>query len=278
MPYLRKAAAMPHGKWLFVALSLAVFALCLAVACGGGGNGGGTATPGGGTATPAVGMSTPAGSPIASAAINELQALGTEWEKTTAKVSYDVTSTSGGTSDTNSITLYRRPPDWRMDISSSSQGNEILIVAGGAVYDCSTQAGTGQCVSYDPSQVNASAPLALFDPAATAANLTGYTVDRSERAMAGEAAVCFSVTSTTGEITTKSEWCFASDGTLLQFSDTSDDPAGANVTVEVTSVNRNVTDADFDFTPPYPATPYVPPPSPTPSPPSQAPASPTPVQ
>ena len=271
MSYLRKAAAMPRGKWLLVALSLAVFTLCLAVACGGGGNGGGTATPGGGTATPGA-------SPTASAITSELQALGTEWEKTTAKVSYDVTSTAGGKTDEYPITLYRRPPDWRMDISSSSQGNVILIVAGGAIYECSSQSGANQCISYDPSQVDVSAPIQIFDPSAAAANLVGYNVDRSEQAIAGETVACFSVTDTTEGITSKSEWCFASDGILLQFSDTSDDPTGTNVMMEATSVNRNVTDADFDFTPPYPATPYVLPPSPTPSPPSQAPASPTPAQ
>jgi outer membrane lipoprotein-sorting protein len=261
---------MPHGKWFLVVLSLAVFALCLAVACGGDGDGGGTATPGGGTATPG-------GSPTASATTNELQALSTEWEKTTAKVSYDVTSTSVSGTDKSTVTLYRSPPDWRMDISSSSQGNEILIVAGGAVYDCSTQTGADACISYDPSQVDVSAPLGIFDPNAVADNISGLNVDRSEETIAGEAATCFSVTLTTEGSTSNSRWCFASDGTLLQFTDTSDDPASANLTVEATSVNRNVTDADFDFTPPYPVTPYVPPASLTPSPESQAPASPTPA-
>ncbi len=256
---------MPHGKWLLGALSFPVFALCLAVACGGDGNGGGTATPG--------------GSPTASATTNELQALGKEWEKTTAKVSYDVTSTSSGSTDKTSVTLYRRPPDWRMDVSSSSQGNESLIVAGGGVYDCSTQSGASQCLSYDPSEVDVSAPLEIFDPNATAASLSGSNVDRSERATAGEAAVCFSVTNaTTAGSTSKSEWCFASDGILLQFADTSDDPASSNLTIEATSVNRNVKDADFDFKPPYPVTTYVPTASPTPSPSSEAPASPTPAE
>jgi outer membrane lipoprotein-sorting protein len=269
---------MPHGKWLLVALSLAVFALCLAVACGGGSKGGGTATPGGGTATPGAGTATPGGSPTASAITNELQALGTEWEKIAAKVSYDATTSSGSSSDKTSITLYWRPPDWRMEISSSTQGSAILIVAGGAIYECSTESGLSQCVSYDTSQVDVSAPLGLFDPDAAAANLAGYDVDRSERAIGGEAAACFSLTTTTGTSTSKSEWCFASDGILLQYSDTSDDPTGANVTMEATSVNRNVTDADFDFEPPYPVTPYVPPVLATPSPSSQAPASPTPPQ
>jgi outer membrane lipoprotein-sorting protein len=253
---------MPHGRWFLVALSLAVFALCLAVACGGDGNGGGTATPG--------------GSPTTSAITDELQALYKEWEKTPAKVSYDMTSTSVSGTDKTSITLYRRFPDWRMDVSSSSQGNAILIVAGGAVYACSTEPGAEECISYDPSQVDASAPLGIFDPNATAGNLSGLNVDRSEQDIAGEAATCFSGTSTTEGITSKTEWCFASDGTLLQFTGTSNDPAATNSTVEATSVNRNVTDADFDFNPPYPVTAYVPPASPTPSSPSQAPASPTP--
>lgn len=254
---------MPHGKWLLVALSVAVFTLCLAVACGGDGNGGGTATPG--------------GSPTASGITNELQALSKAWEKTAAKVSYDATSTSGGSTDKTSITLYRRPPDWRMDISSSSQGDGILIAAGGAVYDCSTQSGASQCLSYDPSQVDASAPLELFDPSATATSLSGLNVDRSEQTIAGEKATCFSVTSTAEQGASKSEWCFASDGTLLQYADTSDDPTSSSLRVEATSVNRKVTNADFDFNPPYPVATYVPPASATPSP-SQAPASPTPVQ
>jgi outer membrane lipoprotein-sorting protein len=253
---------MPHGRWLLVALSLAVFALCLAVACGGDGNGGGTATPG--------------GSPTASNFATELQALGVEWQKTAVKVSYDMTSTSGGSTEETSLTLSRRLPDWRMDVSSSSQGDEVVIVAGGAVYDCTTESGVSQCISYDPSQVDSSGPLEIFDPSATATNLSGLNVDRSEQDIAGEAATCFSGTSTTEGSTSKTEWCFASDGTLLRFTDTSGDPASANLTVEATSVSRNVTDADFDFNPPYPVTAYVPPASPTPSSPSQAPASPTP--
>jgi len=260
---------MPHGKWFLVVLSLAVFALCLAVACGGDDNGGGTATPGGGAATPG-------GSPTASAITSELQALGVEWQKTAVKVSYDMTNTSGGSTDEMSLTLSRRLPDWRMDVSSSSQGDEVVIVAGGAVYDCTTESGASQCISYDPAQVDSSGPLELFDPSATATNLSGLNVDRSEQHIAGEAATCFSTTTTTEGSTNKTEWCFAGDGTLLRYADTSDDPASANSTLEATSVNRNVTDADFDFTPPYPATPYVAPASPTPSPSSQAPASPTP--
>ena len=260
--YQRKAAAMPHGRWLLVALSLAVFVVCLAVACGGDGNGGGTATP--------------EGSPTASNFATELQALGVEWQKTAVKVSYDMTNTSGGSTDETLLTLSRRLPDWRMDVSSSSQGDEVVIVAGGAVYDCITESGVSQCISYDPAQVDTSGPLQIFDPSATATNLSGLNVARSEQDIAGEAATCFSGTTTTEGSTSKTQWCFASDGTLLKFSSTSDDPASANATLEATSVNRNVTDTDFDFNPPYPVTTYVPPASPTPSSPSQAPASPTP--
>jgi len=256
---------MPHGRWFLVALSLAVFVLCLAVACGGDGNGGGTATPGGSPAASDM-------SPIAT----ELAALGAEWQKTAVKVSYDMTNTSGGSTDETSLTLSRRLPDWRMDVSSSSQGDEIVIVAGGAVYDCTTESGVSQCTSYDPTQVDSYGPLEIFDPSATAINLGGLSVERSEQKIAGEAAVCFLGTSTTEGSTSKTEWCFASDGTLLRFADTSGDPTSANLTVEAASVNRNVTDADFDFNPPYPVIMYVPPASPTPSSPSEAPASPTP--
>ena len=205
---------------------------------------------------------------------NELQALGEEWEKTVAKVNYDVTATSGSTTDKSTIILYRRPPDWRMDISGS-QGDYIVIAAANAVYDCSAQSGTNQCVSYDPSQVNASALLGLLDPSVTAASLSGLNVDRSEQTISGESTACFSVTNTTGGTTSKAQWCFASDGILLQYTESSSDPASGNFTMQTIGVNRNVTDADFDFQPPYPVSTPVPAASPTPS---AAPASPTPVQ
>jgi len=270
--HLRKAAVMPNGRWLFTALILAMSTLFLAVACGGDGEESGIATP------------TAGGSPTTSAITNELQALAKEWEQTVSKVSYDYTTTSGSTTDKSSITLYRRPPDWRMDISSSSEGDVIMIAAGGALYYCSAESGANQCVSYDPSQVDPSAPLEVFDPSVAATTLSGQNVDRSEQTMFGESATCLSVTSTTEESTSKSEWCFASDGILLQFASTSDDPAFGNLTVEATNVDRNVTETDSDFEPPYAVTPYVPPASPTPSEapgsptPSGAPASPTPVQ
>jgi len=270
--HLRKAAVMPNGRWLLTALILAMFTLFLAVACGGDGEESGIATP------------TAGGSPPASDITNELEALGTQWEQTVAKVSYNVTSTSDGTTDESSLTLYRRPPNWRMDISSSGEGDVILIATGTALYWCGAELGANQCLSYDPSEFDASATLEMFDPTATGLNLSGQNVARSEQTMFGESATCFSVTSTTEESTSESEWCFASDGILLQFASTSDDPASGNVTVEATNVNRNVTEADFDFEPPYVVTPYVLPASPTPSEapgsptPSGAPASPTPVQ
>jgi len=222
-----------------------------------------------------AGEPTTGGSPTTSAITNELLALGTQWQKTVAKVSYDITNTSGGTTDKGSITLYRHPPDWRMDISSS-QGGEIMIGSASALYYCSAQSGANQCLSYDPSQYDVSAPLDLFDPNATATNLSGEDVGRSEQTIAGESATCFSITSTVEESTTKNEWCFASDGVLLEYTETWDDPdSGYSYTLEATSANRNVTDADFDFQPPYPVTPYMPSSSPTPS---EMPASPTPVQ
>jgi len=258
-----------------VALVLGAVALVLHITDGGGEGG-----------APAVARPTATvqPTPTTSAITNELQALAKEWEQTVAKVSYDVTSTSGSTTDKSSITLYWRPPNWRMDISSSSQGDEIMIATASALYDCSAASGANQCVSYDPSQVDPSAPLEMFDPSAAGLNLSGQNVDRSEQTVFGESATCFSVTSTTEESTSKSEWCFASDGILLRLAATSDDPASGDFTVETTGVNRDVTDADFDFQPPYPVSTPVPPPSPTPSEapgsptPSGAPASPTPVQ
>jgi outer membrane lipoprotein-sorting protein len=270
--HLRKAAVMPNGRWLLTALILAMSTLFVAVACGGDSEESGIATPAAG------------GSPTTSAITNELQALGEQWEQTVAKVSYDVTSSSGGTTDESSLTLYWRPPNWRVDISSSSEGDTILIATESALYWCDAESGANQCLSFDPFEYDASAPLEMFDPAAAGLNLSGENVDRSEQTMLGEFATCFSVTSTTEESTSESEWCFASDGILLQFASTSDDPASGNLTVEATNVNRNVTEADFDFEPPYAVTPYVPLASPTPSEapgsptPSGAPASPTPVQ
>jgi len=219
---------------------------------------------GDGEESPAAAQSTPNPTPATSAIANELQALGKEWEQTVSKVSYDSTTTLGSTTDKGSITLYRRPPNWRMDMSSSSQGDEILIATASGLYDCGAQSGANECVSYDPSQVDASAPLQIFDPTAAATSLSGQNVDRSEQTVSGESVTCFSATSTTQGSTSKLEWCFASGGILVRFATTSDDPASTNYTAEATNVNRNVTEADFNFEPPYPVTPYVPPASPTP--------------
>jgi len=257
-----------------VALVLGAVALVLHITDGGGEGG-----------APAVAQPTATVQPTrtTSAITNELQDLGEQWEQTMAKVSYNVTSTSDGTTDESLLTLYRRPPNWRMDISSS-EGDVILIATGTVLYWCGAESGANQCLSYDPSEFDASTTLEVFDPTATGLNLSGQNVDRSEQTMFGESATCFSVTSTTEESTSKSEWCFASDGILLQFAGTSDDPASGNLTVEATNVNRNVTEADLDFEPPYAVTPYALPASPTPSEtpgsptPSGAPASPTPVQ
>ena len=220
---------------------------------------------GDGEESPAAVQSTVEPTAATSAISDELQALGEEWGQAMAKVSYNITSTSDDTTDESSVTLYWRPPDWRMDISSSSsEGDTILIATASALYWCGTESGTNQCLSYDPSQYDASAPLEMFDPTAAGLNLSGQNVDRSEQTMLGEAATCFSLSSTTEEGTSESKWCFASDGILLQFASTSDDPASGDFTIETIGVNRDVADADFDFQPPYPVSTQVPTASPTP--------------
>lgn len=259
--HLRKAAVMPNGRWLLTALILAMFTLFLAVGCGGGGEEGGVATP------------TAEGSTPASDITNELQALGSEWEQTAAKVSYDLTVTSGDTTDQSSLILYRQPPDWRLDISSSSQGDEILIAAGDTLYDCSADSGENQCLSYSASEVDITGLLGIFDPSVAAVSVTGQNVDRSEQTISGESAKCFSVTGTEQGTTSSSQWCFASDGILLRLVASSDDPTISDFTIEVTGVNRDVTEADLDFEPPYPVSTEAAAASPTPS---EAPASPTP--
>jgi outer membrane lipoprotein-sorting protein len=257
---LRKAAVMPGGRWLVAALILVVSTLLLA-GCGGGGGEGGAGTPAAG------------GSPAASDITNELQALGNQWQQTVAKVSYDLAVMSGDTTDQSSLVLYRQPPDWRLDISSPSQGDEILIATGDTLYDCSADSGENQCLSYSASDVDISGLLGIFDPSVTATSVAGQEVDRSEQTISGESAKCFSVTSTSQGYTDNSQWCFASDGILLRLIATSDDPTVSNFTIEVTGVNRDVTEADFDFQPPYPVSTPTPAASPTPS---EAPASPTP--
>jgi outer membrane lipoprotein-sorting protein len=255
-----------------VALVLGALVLVLNIADGGGEGGApAVAQP---TATVAQPTATVQATPTTSAITNELQALGEQWEQTVSKVVYNVTSTSDGTTDESSLTLYRRPPDWRMDVSSS-EGDVTMIATGTVLYWCGAESGANQCFSYDPSEYDASTTLEVFDPTVTGLNLSGQNVDRSEQTMFGESATCFSVTSTTEEITTESEWCFASDGILLQYVGTSDDPASGNFTIEATNVNRNVTEADFDFEPLYAVTPYVLSASPTPS---ESPASPTPSE
>lgn len=202
----------------------------------------------------------------ASGAHRELETLNTEWANTSAKVTYDFTETGAwGITEQSSVTLYWRPPDWRIDLPpfdllTGIRLQPTIIVAAGTAYICDTKGAENQC---EPTSAERAAGyLSRFDglynlagPDAFSQAIVRMTVDsdidRWTEVIAGEEATCFSSGGPIEELIEESEWCFASDGVLLRF-------AGAHLTIEyparfrlqATSIDREVSDADFE--PPYP--------------------------
>src|SRR3972149_5555922 len=95
----RRNAPRRNWKWLLSALALASITLLLAAACGGGGE-----EEEGLTETPPAAEESPAAHPTALPASEELGAFSERWAKTSGKVTYDYSSSAGGTTDEGSMT------------------------------------------------------------------------------------------------------------------------------------------------------------------------------
>ena len=251
----RFAALRGFAVLLAVAL---LFALLAAVACGDGDEDAGE--------TPAAAETPEAGETPAAddgdededgdgAGLQELEALAAEWANSSAKVSYDFSSSFDSEVDSGSMTLYWRPPDWRVDISSTDGADVTMIAADDTTYLCSE----GSCLAIESTESPMVPPFPFLGSFTEAGALStsiaeaalGVDIDHSQENIAGESASCFSVSGSVAGGAGDVEWCFTDDGILLRFASTSEDEIGAgDFTLEATEVSRDLSDSDFE--PPFP--------------------------
>jgi len=236
--------------WLIIG---ALLAGALFVACGGDDDGDDTGDGEEPTATTSVeGGETPSdgdGGDGGGDAQAELDQLAGDFANREAKVAYDYTSTAAGTTDQGSFTLYWKPPDaWRLDITSSS-GDVILISSGGTTYLCSAEGGEGQCFE---SPTTSAIPLPFLsyftDPGSLSdlidTSIAGVDIDRSEESIGGQDATCYAFSGTADGQTGSGQYCFSDDGMLLRLATSA---AGSEFTLEATSVDTTVADADLEL-------------------------------
>lgn len=194
--------------------------------------------------------------------------------KVTAKVTYEVASagnrTAGGEpSATTVTTVIQRPPDRRVDSSSTLNGLPVessMISAHGRVYFCSRYGrsengptGPASCVVGPPGDKGIDEALDLFlqmtlqlRDAIAREGLGGAEVSAlPSRNIAGVEADCFAVKGTLkeprGDQPYDDQFCLSRDGILLSMQGST---TALQVSVEATHVGTEVTDADFE--PPYP--------------------------
>jgi hypothetical protein len=233
--------------WLFAAALIASFLL---LACNGGGDDddgdNGDAAP---TATEEAADGD--GDGETGDASQEIQELAGQWAERDIKIAYNFSSTAAGTTSSGTMTLYWKPPDWRMDFDLDGSTGTI-ISAGGTSYFCSESGGEGQCLE---SPVESAAPIPFLssftDPgefnSLVTGTFSGVDVDRSERTIAGQDARCYSVSSDIAGAEGDSEYCFSEDGVVLLISFSGG--ATGDFSLEATSVEGEVADADLE--PPY---------------------------
>jgi len=233
-------------RHLLRTVPLALAAMLLAVSCGGGED-------------PAIDV--PEGLPTDTETTppaevgdgGDLAKLAGAWAESAAKVTYDLTS---GTTPTQTMTLYWKPPSsWRMDIGSDA-GSTIIISTADAGYVCTGVPGASTCIE-SPADPSAQAPIpfaglftspeGILDEIETQTG--GADLEESSATIAGLDATCFAVSGGTGagEI----EWCFSEDGILLRYSvGAASTAATGQFAMEATEVDPRVSAADFE--PPYP--------------------------
>ena len=245
---------------LFVVL-LAVGLLALAaVACSGGGDGDDTSqageTPGadgGNGDEDGDGDGDGDGGVFGSDGLSGLRSLASAYTKgIVAKVTYKITTEADGETTEGEWVLVQRPPDSRIEISSTEAGEEfrtIIITVGGKSYLCFALGGEESClVSEEEEAGDEASPLdILFDiPSAIAEGTEGVDIgDTSQRTIAGLDATCFTIGGGLADLG-DGEVCFSDEGLLLYMQS---EVAGMTSIFEATSVSTDVTDADFE--PPY---------------------------
>jgi hypothetical protein len=183
-------------------------------------------------------------------ASGELSDLAGQWATKEAKISYDFTSSSGGTESGGTFTLYWKPPDsWRLDITVDGEATAIISTAG-ASYICTDAGGQGQCLETPATQIPVPFLGSFLDADAyeslVAGTFAGVEVDRSEETIAGQDAQCYTASGAVEGEEREGQFCFSSDGVPVRMSVGA---TGSEFTMEATSVETSVADADFE--PPY---------------------------
>jgi len=154
------------------------------------------------------------------------------------KATYTFSGT--GAAGEATFTLYSRPPDSRVDLTSGGS-TSIFISAGGTDYICDD--GSQTC-SVSPIPLGSTLPFLAFvtDPQALS-GAVGSDLDHSTETVAGQDADCYSASAAGAT----SEVCFNDDGILVRLHTS---VGGAEYTMEATSVSGTVSDSDLE--PPYP--------------------------
>ncbi|MCH7999877.1 MAG: hypothetical protein IIA91_10400, partial [Chloroflexi bacterium] len=171
-------------------------------------------------------------------------------EEIVGKVTYAVMTVTNGETFEGEWVLIQRPPDLRLEFSGKEDGVEfrtILINAGDKSYLCVSSAGQESCFETEEAEADTSLLAPLFDVLREIAEDIGSVeiINRSQQAIAGTNATCFTVSSTLASLG-EGEICFSQDGLLLYLRSRVE---GARSTFEATSVSLEVTDKDFE--PPY---------------------------
>jgi len=243
--------ASGRWRWLIVLLSvMLVSAMMLMAACGGDddeedddGEDSGPTT----TATTDAGEETPDGSDGEDGedAASALEALTGQSGEVTAKVAYDFTTTSNGTTTTTSMTIYSPPGESRTDYVNEGETTSFISTED-ATYVCTGE----QCLGYGAGGGVNPIPFVgqYANPSAITQLVAGYRgidIDQSDEEIAGRDATCFSVT----DAGTTVSWCYGENGLLLR---SATESSTGSFTMEATDVDLQVSDADFE--PPYPVT------------------------
>jgi hypothetical protein len=173
---------------------------------------------------------------------------------TTYKVTYTLTQTSKGKTNTGTMGEAWKPPFHRIEIGISEGGvtqNTIVITRPEGTFICGALFGPAPSCFASPTSGGAGAPILGAVPQTIPTELAGWAiVPTAGRNIAGTDTRCFNFTSPAG--TTKAGTgtaCFTPQGIPLFWGGT--DTSG-DVSMTATAFSTNVTDADFAL--PYPVT------------------------
>ena len=230
-----------HHRVLATAVALAIAAV-LAACNGDGGTPAPTATP---QVSPTPAPPTATDSPQAA----ELRQLADGWGDRPLRITYRYESTVTGDEETGEFTLlYLERGSWRVDLTADDEQSTV-ISDGDASYVCD---GT-ECVEA-PTEGQFPIPILdfLVNPdefdRILSDQILGLGVQRSERQIAGEAAICFRAEGVLDGEAGEAEYCFREDGVLLYLHGAGAESGG--FTLEATEVGAEVSESDLE--PPLP--------------------------